>query len=217
MTRNTRSRHRTTPAPCYLLAKLHNESHQANRGGQQGRSGSAPEEAGRVKERQQAEAGGEGASDGGRGPIQGRAAWFHRSGGEFWVVDPDSLPGFVSPIHQNLARVCASCCPDVLMDEKTAALRALQLAFFDVCHPMGARLRETIDRPLTPGRQQGVVDVLLEHPSISRKHAILQHGQNGEGTSWSALFSRPSFWFPDVCRYKCSGGTLFYITSSWAR
>ncbi|CBN74145.1 conserved unknown protein [Ectocarpus siliculosus] len=29
------------------------------------------------------------------------------------------------------------------------------------------------------GRQQGVVDVLLEHPSISRKHAILQHGQNG--------------------------------------
>ncbi|CAM9250797.1 unnamed protein product [Scytosiphon promiscuus] len=29
------------------------------------------------------------------------------------------------------------------------------------------------------GRQQGVVDVLLEHPSISRKHAILQHGQEG--------------------------------------
>ncbi|CAM9243574.1 unnamed protein product, partial [Ectocarpus sp. 12 AP-2014] len=29
------------------------------------------------------------------------------------------------------------------------------------------------------GEQQGVVDVLLEHPSISRKHAILQHGQNG--------------------------------------
>ncbi|CAM9682849.1 unnamed protein product [Ectocarpus fasciculatus] len=29
------------------------------------------------------------------------------------------------------------------------------------------------------GRQQGVVDVLLEHPSISRKHAILQHGQKG--------------------------------------
>lgn len=37
-----------------------------------------------------------------------------------------------------------------------------------------------VDRAAPAGRQQGIVDVLLEHPSISRKHAILQHGQNGE-------------------------------------
>ena len=79
------------------------------------------------------------------------------------------------------------------------------------------------------GRQQGVVDVLLEHPSISRKHAILQHGQNGEYTrtehehmsSWRGAESWSLYCFgTSDCRVESSHSRLlwgFYFRAAAVR